>query len=88
MSESETEHVTVSEGGSCYQDQKFLAGSARTERGSLGREHRASATGKDQVFEYNGSRKMQSASVIKVFIMGAVYDRNPVIHLHRSAASR
>lgn len=29
----------------------------------------------DEVMSYNSSEKMQSASVIKVFIMGAVYDR-------------
>lgn len=29
----------------------------------------------DEVMDYNSSEKMQSASVIKVFIMGAVYDR-------------
>ncbi len=30
---------------------------------------------KDAVYEYQASKKMQSASVIKVFIMAAVYDR-------------
>lgn len=28
-----------------------------------------------QIYQYNGDERMQSASVIKVFIMGAVYDR-------------
>lgn len=30
---------------------------------------------KGEIYEYNGQEKMQSASVIKVFIMGTVYDR-------------
>ena len=74
VSESETEHVTVSEGGpvtrirSSWLDQ-------REQNGEVWAVSIEPLNGKDQVFEYNGSRKMQSASVIKVFIMGAVYDR-------------